>query len=220
MSDSGVYESKPAKNASVEHTSFGRFLTAATLDRYLENIGRQQIFGTQIHVERPDQVTYESYPAHFVPEHLRQLFQAGPPLRVSAPAEKTRDKPPGAKELHGLARDAASAAPGSLAPESAARVRAAVYGNERLKPADHLAAARALARSASADDLLLAHVCAVAAAFEAKKKERGEALAECARTLDLFLAAAGQTARFVVPADAAPPEPPLPDWLKALFGGK
>lgn len=206
--------------AGLGSTPFGRFQTAAALDRFLVNIQREQIFGTQSFTDSPDPPAYDTYPAHFVPEHLRRIFQAGPPLRVRMPPEKRRDKPPSAKELRELARDAASAAPESLAPEIAARVRAAVFENERLQPADHLAAARTLARSAAADDLLLAHVCAVAAAFEANKKERDEALAECARTLDLFLASVDQTPRFVVPPDASPPEPPLPDWLKAALLGK
>jgi len=206
----------------VEKLPFGRFMTAATLDRYLmvSGFGAErghsglQIFGTQSSSEFPDQVVYDAYPAHYVDETLRALYDAGAPLELSAEAKaalKAQPKSPGPKSLKKLVARASKGEDGWL--EGA---RAIARGGEMKSDKDYLLAAEALLHSDEPDDLLMAHVCAVAALFEKKKAAGGRQLA--AHTLDRFLLSTGKPQKLgtVLGEDGEPVEPYDRSWQNFL----
>jgi hypothetical protein len=52
-----------------------KWLSATTLDRYLQHIGQPQIFGTQYQKKKPDDpMTQEPFNRHLVPAELRATF--------------------------------------------------------------------------------------------------------------------------------------------------
>jgi hypothetical protein len=51
-----------------------RWITAATLDRYLHRIGQPQIFGTQYHNAPNEPMTHEPFNRTLVPRQLRDTF--------------------------------------------------------------------------------------------------------------------------------------------------
>lgn len=69
------------------------WIAAATLDRYLQETGRPQIYGTQTTVRRGQQPTREPYDRTLVPDSLLTVLgvpvrrQAGEPTHESAPDE-------------------------------------------------------------------------------------------------------------------------------------
>ena len=206
----------------LENIPFGRFMTAATLDRYLMIVGYGgdrggfglQIFGTQSSSEFPGDVVYEEYPAHYVDETLRQIYDAGPPLRLTSEAKKElkkRPEPPSPKTLKKLLSQAESGQEGWL--EDA---RAIARGGGMKSDRDYLLAARVLLHSEEPDDLLMAHVCAVAALFKKKKAEDGRWLA--AHTLDRFLLSTKKSQKLgtVVGEDGHPVEPYDRSWKNFL----
>lgn len=50
------------------------WISAATLDRYLDSIGQPQIFGTQYHSKGSSQITQEPYDRELVPDSFRLVF--------------------------------------------------------------------------------------------------------------------------------------------------
>jgi hypothetical protein len=50
------------------------WIAAATLDRYLQNIGRPQIYGTQYHMPAGQQATQEPYDRALISDALRQAM--------------------------------------------------------------------------------------------------------------------------------------------------
>jgi hypothetical protein len=55
------------------------WIAAATLDRYLQNIGRPQIYGTQFHITTGQPATQEPYDRALLSDALRQALRV-PPL--------------------------------------------------------------------------------------------------------------------------------------------
>lgn len=55
------------------------WLSAATLDRYLQSIGQPQIYGTQFRLPSPGQMTQEPYTSNLVTDALRKELEV-PPL--------------------------------------------------------------------------------------------------------------------------------------------
>jgi hypothetical protein len=195
-----------AIRSGIENRPFGRFMTGATLDRYLmfTKYGKQ-IFGTQSTTAFASETTYDAYPPHYVDETLRALYDAGPALRLTSDAKaalKKRDKPPSPKQLKKLLPAAKQGADGWLE-----EARAIARGGAMKSDRDYLLCAEVLLHSDDVDDLLMAHVCAVAALFKKKKAENGRWLA--AHTLDRFLLASGKPQKFgtVEGEDGEPAQP-------------
>lgn len=50
------------------------WISAATLDRYLDSIGQAQVFGTQYHSKNNDPIVQEPYDSGLIPDALRLTF--------------------------------------------------------------------------------------------------------------------------------------------------
>jgi hypothetical protein len=172
-----------ALRAGQENVAFGRFLTAAAFDRFLMNIEREQVLGTQSTSPDP------SVPIPSVlPDSLRAVFEL--PARAGGEAKK-RGKAPSARELAKLLALAGAAPAGTTTAEEPAwlaRGRELVLSGALESARDCFEAAQLLAQSSAVADLELAHVCACAACL--KGHAEGHELA--ARTLDRLLLALGR----------------------------
>lgn len=203
----------------------GRFLSAATLDRFLQTIGRPQIFTTQSNA--PDPSTYA--PAEpfddSMGQALRALFTLPPlPGREEQAGKKGKakaDKGPSAKDLPQLMElSKTETVAGQEVPEWLQRTRELAVGGTLRSEKDLDLAARILLASGRADDLLWAHVLAMGAAFKTKNPAARQF---CAETLDRFLLALGRKQRFdTVRENGAPKEPrePLPGFIVKEYGLK
>ncbi len=179
---------------AIEDLPGSGFAVAATLDRFLESIERTEIFSTQSYTETP-------YPAQpfgaysSMPDSLRRVFALAPVSGERKKSGKGQPGGPSAKELPKLLKLAeqetavpASTGEAAAVPDWLERTRAIVAAGAPESDKDHAVAAEVLLRSADANDLLMSHVCAVAAAVKGHK----EGLALAAETLDRFLLAVGR----------------------------
>jgi len=181
---------------------FGGFAAAATLDRLLESLGRTQVFGTQSYEERPGPAEpLGPYPA--VPNSIRRVF-ALDPLPGEAPKKEKGSAKEFAKLLKRAEQEGAGLDPARL-PEWLARTRELVTAEALASDKDYVAAARVLLHSRDADDLLMGHVCAVAAGIEG----HADGLRLAAETYDAFLLACGRAQPFgtALGADGEPRSP-------------
>jgi hypothetical protein len=205
-----------------EGMAFGRFMCAATLDRFLIHSERPQIFGTQSGGADPSTARpIEPFDDSMAP-YLRALFDAPAPMAQGAGETKRKHDAPSAKELPKLLKQAAKPATkvdpaaASSEPEWLTRARAIVKTCTLESDEELGMASRILSSSSSAADLLDAHVLAVAALFVAKKPDPRR----CAETLDRLLVATGRPQRFgtLTAGGAAPPERALPAFVLERFG--
>jgi hypothetical protein len=205
---------------AIEGLPLGGFAVAATLDRFLESIEREQIFGTQMYTPRPDP-TQPFAGDRSIPESIRRLL-ALDPLPAEPGADGKRDRKLSAKELPKLLKQARKpaegGAPEASAPDWLVQVRALVASGALESAKDHALAAEVLLHAREADDLLLGHVCALAAAV--LKHEDGLRLA--AETQDRFLLACGRAQAFgtAVGADGKVAEPAglAPEVIRRGYG--
>lgn len=164
----------------IKDISASRNLVAGTLDRYVAGLGKPEIFGTQSTPPESASLMRIGADGKAIPDSIRKLFQLDP-LRDK---EKKSSRAPSVKELAKLLAS-------DLAQDSAARlarVRDIVAGGSIESARDFEMAAQILLSSSDADDLLLAHVLALAASF--RGVENG--LAVSATTLDRYLLATGR----------------------------
>lgn len=196
---------------------FGKFLSAATLDRFLHTIGRAQIFTTQSGAADPSQYAPIEPFDDSMSQALRDLFELEP-----LPGHERKDKKAkgaSAKELPKLLQLAGKEPSGSSeTPEWLARVREIALADSLKSDKDFELAARLLLSSLEPEDLLSAHVLSVCATFKAKGTA---ARALCAETLDRFLLSIGRPQRFgTVREQEKPKEPhtPLPAFVLAEYG--
>jgi hypothetical protein len=159
---------------AIADVGLSRHLCALSLDRYLQAIGKSDPFGTLTVDPKREQLLGFGEPPAAIPGSVRRLFgldvlPGKDPKRPPAPASELK------KLLAGAEGDAAALA----------RAREIVVAGTLKSGADYLGAAQVLRRGTSADDQLLAHVCALAAAF--LKQAEGERIA--VETLDRFLLA-------------------------------
>jgi len=195
-----------------------RFMCAATLDRFLQSCGRAQIFTTQSGAADPSVYAPCEPFDDSMSEALRAVFELKPLPRAkdgAKPAKK--EKGPGAKDLAGFAKLAQPLAAGAEAPAWLSGTRALVLAGALESEKDFAVAARILLASREPDDLLSAHVLAMAAAFEGKGKERRLV----AETLDRFLLALGRPQAFdTARADgkALEPRATLAEFIRREFG--
>lgn len=197
----------------------GRFMSAATLDRFLQNVGRAQIFTTQSGA--PDPSTYAPVEPFDDSMHqsLRALFNL-PVFPGREQKEKGKKaKGPSAKDLPKLLElSKEETVPGGQDPEWLQRTREIVLAGVLKSDKDFDGAARILLASREPDDLLSAHVLAMCAAF---KSRTPAARVLCAETLDRFLLAIKRKQRFdTVRADGKPREPrePLQEFILREYG--
>ena len=200
----------------VQRLTLGGFACAATLDRFLESIERTEIFSTQTYTEKPYPAeAFGAYPS--MPDSIRRLFTLDP---VAKDAEK-----PGkgaAKELSKLLKLAqapgASADASAGVPEWLARARGIVTAGGPESEKDYFAAAQILLRSPDANDLLMSHVCALAAALLKHK----EGLSLSAEAFDRFLLAVQRPQIFgTVPGESGDPLEPCqlaPEVIRKGYG--
>jgi hypothetical protein len=194
----------------IEDLSLSRQLVAATLDHYLQSTGRAEVFGTMSATPSAEGLLRIGPAGEPAPDSLRRLFQLD-----RLPGRGKKGKGPPAK---GLAKIPTSG-PGSDPAEWLPSVRAIVAGGEIESAKDYAAAARLLLGSPEESDLLLAHVLALAAAFE----EHEEGMSLAAETLDRFLIATGrgQLLESLLGAAGEPVEPrkPAPEVVLHRFAG-
>jgi len=188
--------------AAFEDVVLARFGSAATLDRFLMESGRAQLFGTQFEGDGRQGVPTEPYDDS-LPDSLRELFRCESVKREqAAEASPKKPKKSAAKELAKLlaaARRApkrgdapaeaggAQAAPGEAGERVAAieRAKEIALSGELESKEEYFTAASILAAGEGEGDLLLAHIFALASAF--RGHDDGRALA--ADTLDRMLCA-------------------------------
>lgn len=198
------------------------FMCAATLDRYLQGVGRAQIFTTQSGAADPKVYLPMEPFDDTMDQSVRSVFGL-PPLARQKDAPKRADKKsagPSAKELPKLLKQSKEApAAGAEAAEWLVRTREIVLGGTLESEKDFDLAANVLLASKEPEDLLSAHVLAMCAAIRSKKG--GAALILCARTLDRFLLSIGKPQCFdtVLEKDVAQePRRPVPEFIRAEYG--
>ena len=175
---------------------FSEFMSAATLDRFLQTVGRPQIFATQTAGADPATAPLMEPFDDSMSNTIRAAY--GLAARARPESEPKRGaKAPSAKDLPKLLTAARGDSKAKTAPDAAGeppewlvRTRAIVDAGAFKKDVDYFSAAQILLHSTNADDLLDAHVLSVAAALQGHES----ALPQCAETLDRFLIAAGRTA--------------------------
>jgi len=192
----------------IEDRPGGRFMCAATLDRFLQTVGRPQIFTTQSSVPDPSVYAPMEPFDDSMNQALRALF-ALPPLHAAEEAAKKKEKKgkgPSARDLPRLL-ELSKQGPSEAgdAPEWLQRAREIVLGDSLKADKDFDLAARVLLASSAPEDLLSAHVLALCAAFKARTP--GSRVL-CAETLDRFLLAIQREQCFdTVREDGKPKEP-------------
>lgn len=196
-----------------------RFLCAATLDRFLQSCGRAQIFTTQSGAADPNVYAPCEPFDDSMSEALRAVFELKPLPRATKDGAKPakKEKGPSTKDLAGFAKLAQPLAAGAEAPPWLSGTRALVLAGALESEKDYTLAARVLLASAEPDDLLSAHVLAMAVAFKSKGKER----LLCAETLDRLLLALGRPQAFDTAranGKALEPRAPLADFIRREFG--
>lgn len=185
-----------------ERLPLSGFAAAATLDRFLERSGRTEVFSTQTYTETPYPAEpFGAYAA--MPNSIRRVFTLDPVPGAAPKAVKVKEL---AKLLKLAAKDAANAgADPEAVPEWLARARAIVLSDALESENDFFAAAQVLLHSRDADDLLMSHVCAVAASIQGHE----DGLRLSAETLDAFLLACGRPQIFGTARGAdGKPRPP------------
>lgn len=203
----------------IADTGFGKFMCAATLDRFLWSCGRAQIFTTQSGAADPNVYAPSEPFDDSMNQSLRALFSL-PALRGRAETKKAKKgKGPSAKDLPTLLElSSKEPAAGQDAPEWLLQTREIVLGDTLKAHKDLDQAARILGASRDPDDLLSAHVLALAAAFKARSPA---ARVACAESLDRFLLAIGRKQCFdTVRENGKPLDPraPLPDFILREYG--
>jgi hypothetical protein len=203
--------------SGIEDRGTGRFMCAATLDRFLQSIGRAQIFTTQSGAADPNVYAPMEPFDDSMGQTLRALFNL-PPLKGPKAAE-VKGKAPGAKDLAKLL-ELSRKAPidASSPPEWASQARAIAAGGTLKSEKEFALAARVLSASPAPDDLLWAHVMTLCAAFKAKSEATRAA---CAESLDRLLVALGRPQRFdTVQEDGKPREPraAVAEFIRLGFG--
>lgn len=176
---------------------FSEFMSAATLDRFLQHIGRPQIFATQTAGSDPATAPLMEPFDDSMSNSIRAAYGLAARARPESAEPKHGAKAPSAKDLPKLLAAARGDAKSKAAPDAAGetpewlvRTRAIVDAGALKKDVDYFSAAQILLHSTNAEDLLDAHVLSVAAALLGHE----HALPQCAETLDRFLIAAGRTA--------------------------
>jgi len=201
----------------ISDQAFGRFMSAATLDRFLHTVSRAQIFTTQSGA--PDPSVYAPIEPFDDSMHqsLRALFNL-PPLPEKKEKEKN-GKGPSAKDLPKfLELSRKETVSEGQDPEWLQRTREIVLAGVLKSDKDFDGAAHVLVASRNPDDLLSAHVLAMCAAF---KSRTPAARAFCAETLDRFLLALGRKQLFdTVSENGKPKDPrsPLQDFILREYG--
>ena len=198
--------------------SGGRFMCAATLDRFLQTVGRSQIFTTQSGAADPSVYAPAEPFDDSMSQAVRALFSL-PPFPGREEKNEKKGKGPSAKDLPKLMElSKKEPSTGQDAPEWLQRTREIAVGGMLKAEKEFDLAARILLTSREPDDLLWAHVLAMCAAF----KTRGPASrAFCAETLDRFLLAIGRKQRFeTVRENGAPKDPraPLQEFILREYG--
>jgi hypothetical protein len=203
----------------ISDEAFGRFMSAATLDRFLHTVGRAQIFTTQSGA--PDPSVYAPVEPFDDSMHqtLRALFNL-PPLPEKKEKEKEKNgKGPSARDLPKfLELSRKEAVTEGQAPDWLQRTREIVLAGALKSDKDFDSAAHVLLASRDQGDLLSAHVLAMCAAF---KSRTPAARVFCAETLDRFLLALGRKQRFdTVRENGKPLDPrsPLQDFILREYG--
>jgi len=187
--------------------SLSRNLVAGTLDHFLASIERKELFGTQTVPVVPEELARFGPAAAPLPNDLRRLFMLEPLKR-----KEERRAAAGGRELRklleSLAGEAESVPEAGSTPAWLARTREIVCQGGLKSESDFSTATSLLSRSTEADDLLLAHVCALAASF----RKGGAEVRPCAETLDRFLLAIGrpQVLGTATTATGTPREPVQP----------
>ena len=201
----------------IEDRGTGRFMSAATLDRFLQSIGRAQIFTTQSGAADPNVYAPMEPFDDSMGQALRALFSL-PPLKGPKP-EEAKGKAPGAKDLAKLLELSRKApVDASSPPEWLHQARAIAAGGTLKSEKEFALAARVLSASPAPDDLLWAHVMTLCAAFKARNET---ARAVCAESLDRWLVALGRPQCFdTVQEDGKPKEPNTPDaeFIRREYG--
>ena len=196
----------------------GKFMCAATLDRFLQTVGRPQIFTTQSGAPDPSVYAPAEPFDDSMSQTLRALFSL-PPLPGHEEKTEKKGKGPSPKDLPRLLElSKKEPATGKDAPEWLQRTRAIALEGALRSEKDFDIAARILVTSQWPDDLLQAHVLAMAAAFKARSPA---SRAFCAETLDRFLLSLGRKQRFdTVREDGKPREPraPLQAFILREYG--
>jgi hypothetical protein len=213
----------------VKGLPFAGFASAATLDRFLQNIERPQIFLTQS--GSGDPAVFDPLPPFddSLPESIRKAYNLAPLKHAaSEKGAKKKDgaksgKAPSAKELTKLLQAAtqasateAASTEATPAPDWLLRTREIVAAGVLKSDDDYALATRVLLTSSEPEDLLLAHVLATAAGLLGHE----EGLPLTARTLDRFLIACDRPQLFgtVQAADASPPPTLLHETLRERYG--
>lgn len=206
--------------------SFGPFLTAAALDRYLEEHEMPQLFGTQS--SDPEGRVMAGEVRRTLGNGVRRELGLEPLPREAG------EKPMGKKDKAIASRDLPALEKAARTDQKALErgdEKAVARRNERIgkvlalirdgeigKPEEWHAAAFVLATSEEPDPLLHAHVLALVAGM--KKHPEGRRLA--AETLDRWMLAIGKPQRFGTRTkDGAPVEPfdrTLPETVRKAYG--
>ena len=206
--------------SGMEDTPFGKFMCAATLDRFLQNCSRPQIFTTQSGAADPSVYAPAEPFDDSMSQALRAVFGLEP-VRGKPKIESKNSKGASAKELPKLLQLSGKEkepVAGQEAPDWLGRTREIVLSGALKTDKEFDTAAHILLASKSPDDLLSAHVLAMGAAFKARTPV---SRAFCAETLDRFLLAIGRKQRFdTVRENGAPREPrmPLQEFILREYG--
>lgn len=183
-------------------TAHARFLSAAALDRFLQNIQEPQRFGTQFGEDGAPEEPFEPS----VGPALRRIFSVDEPKGAKAKAALEGAKPPSVKELPQWLKLVKSEKRDEVIAHALAFTRA----GEIDKGKDCLVLARVLGASDRPEHLLHAHIAVIAAAFRGEEAAR----AGCAESLDRWLLSINRPQRFGTVLDDAnkPREPWDRSW--------
>ena len=199
----------------------GKFLSAAALDRFLQNVGELQRFGTQFF---DAQGTDLGDTSKLVSEAVVAVFRGGAPYSgsglngrpVDAAATSKKELKKAHKELKSLSKEL-KGKEGEDAVDAVRQALEIVHAGKLETGDDFYLAATILQHGQDADALLLAHVCATAAGILEEKGAREL----CAETLDGYLKATGRAPIFEPEEGKAVPEVlKLHPSVRARFDGK
>lgn len=183
-------------------TAHARFLSAAALDRFLQNIGEPQRFGTQFGEDGAPEEPFEPS----VGPALRRIFSVDEPKGAKASAALEGAKPPHVRELAQWLKLVKGERRDEVLEHALALMRAGAID----KGKDCLALARVFGAGERPEHLLHAHIAVIAAAFRGEETAR----ASCAESLDRWLLSINRPQRFGSVLDDAdkPREPWDRSW--------